>query len=294
MSEKEFSLEQSEELIANLKSGAPSEFEQLRSTLSLLAHVPDISPVSLPPILPSSIDQPVPIIPARSSKSRRTIVTSIMVAGLFASASLAAAAVTGIGPAVIVNAGHSAAKFVKDVVGGVTHVVTGNTDTNNLADGNQNQATSPLAPPVLNPSQSVVANNPQSGNESNSEQDPLAIPLLAGLLPPVPTILFPPALTSTNSDENNSQTPISSNQVQGPTVEDVPPATVPNSNENQNQSNSPPSEQPTPEQPSDQPSIDPSATPEPTTQPTDQPTDQPSPDASVPSPEPTDTPSPES
>lgn len=273
----DFSLEQSEELIANLKSGKPSEFEQLRSTLSLLAHVPELPPTSIPPVLPSTISQPVPVLPVKSAKPRRTIVTSIMVVGLFASASLAAAAVTGIGPAVIVNAGHQAARLVKGVVSGVAQVVTGN-----AADATQEQA-SPSQVLGANPSESLAPFAQEDANPSDSQLSPLAIPLLGNLLPPVSTALFPPVPTTSN--ENDSENSNSSRPIQGPTVEVSPPEATQSPNENQDQSSPQPSEQPTPD-PSDEPSTDPSseATPEST--------DQPTPDASVPSPDETDTPEP--
>ena len=273
---EEFSLEQSEKLIANLKSGAPSEFEQLRSTLSLLAHVPELPPTSIPPVLPSSISQPVPLLPVKSSKPRRTVVTSIMVTGLFASASLAAAAVTGIGPAAIVNVGHEAAKFVKGVVGGVAHVVTGHP-----SDATQNQVASPQVPLAIPTPTSASAeeNNQEENNQSDSEKFALIIPPLSNL--------FPPVSTESNSHENDSQKPNSSHETQGPNVEDSPlaipegnkePTNNQTNNEDQNQPSSHPSEKPKPEpsaehsaeqsnEPSAEPTIQP--TPEPSAEPTD-------------------------
>ncbi len=121
----DFSLEQSEELIANLNSAEPSEFQQLQSVLNLLGHVAALPATSTPPVLPSEIAQPMPLLPVRSAKSHRTFVTSIIVAGFLTSASLAAAAVTGIGPTPIVNMGHETAKLVRGVADAVSHVVTG-------------------------------------------------------------------------------------------------------------------------------------------------------------------------
>jgi hypothetical protein len=123
--DKDFSLEDSENLINNLKSSASPEFEKLRSTLNLLAHVPDLSPISIPPVLPSEIGQPVQLLTGRTSHTRRTVVTSILSVAILASASLAAAAVTGRGPAPIVSAGHQSAKVVKAVAGAISEVVTG-------------------------------------------------------------------------------------------------------------------------------------------------------------------------
>jgi len=289
MSEKEFSLEKSEELIAHLKSGATSEFEQLRSALNLLAHVPEISPVATPPILPSSVTQPVPVVPFKSPKPRRTIVTSIVVVGLFASGSLAAAAVTGIGPAIFVNAGHSAAKFVKNVVGGVGHVVTGNT-----SDSNQNQASNPVIPgvsatilptPISNSNEDSNANSDsnsnsnEESNQNNSDQTSLILPLISNLIPP----LAPSILTNSGSHENESQKPNSTHETQGPSSEDsnqtAPKVEKSQSpSEDQNQSEPHPVVQPTPEasaipsseptaEPSIMPSVNPSILP---TEPTDQ------------------------
>ncbi|HEX7405087.1 MAG TPA: hypothetical protein VF307_04090 [Candidatus Nanopelagicaceae bacterium] len=228
MSEKEFSLEQSEELIANLKSGQPSEFEQLRSALNLLAHVPEISPVSTPPVLPSTITQPAPVIPIRSSKQRRTIVTSIIVMGLFGTGSLAAAAVTGIGPSIFVNAGHSAAKFVENVVGGVDQAVTGNN-----SDSNQNQASGVTTPGTTRPV--INSNSNEEGNQNDSEES--SLPLISKLIPPLSTTI----LTNSGSHENESQT--TSHETQSPSSEEshkkTPDAqrTQP-SGEDQNQSES--------------------------------------------------------
>lgn len=126
--DKDFSLEDSEDLISNLKSSASPEFEKLRSTLNLLSHVHDLSPISIPPVLPSEIGQPVQLLTGRISHTRRTVVTSILSVGILASASLAAAAVTGRGPAPIVNAGHQSAKVVKAVAGAISEVVTGKSD----------------------------------------------------------------------------------------------------------------------------------------------------------------------
>ncbi|HUW87142.1 MAG TPA: hypothetical protein VMW30_02010 [Candidatus Paceibacterota bacterium] len=125
---KDFSLEDSEDLINNLKSNAAPEFEKLRSTLNLLSHVHDLSPISIPPVLPSEIGQPVQLLTGRISHTRRTVVTSILSVGILASASLAAAAVTGRGPAPIVSAGHQSAKVVKAVAGAISEVVTGKSD----------------------------------------------------------------------------------------------------------------------------------------------------------------------
>jgi len=272
----DFSLEQSEELIANLKSGAPSEFEQLRSTLNLLAHVPELPPTSIPPVLPSGISQPVPVLPVKSSKPRRTIVTSVMIAGLFASASLAAAAVTGIGPAAIVNVGHQAAKFVKGVVGGVTHVVTGNP-----SDTAQNQAGGPQVPLAI-PAVSPAPTSQEENNQSDSEKFAVIIPALSNL--------FPPVSTESNSHENDSQKPNSSHESQGPKTEDSPSA-IPGgekeqtNSEDQKQPSTHPSGKPTSDA-TDEDSNGP--TPAPSAEPSSTPTPEASSEPSIPSPSPTD------
>ena len=177
----DFSLEQSEELLANLKSGAPSEFEQLRSALNLLGHVTELPRTSIPPLLPSGISQPVPIIAVKSIKSRRTIITSVIVTGILASASLAAAAVTGIGPAPIVNIGHQTAKFVKGVAGAVTHVVTGG---NSNARGNQPEAprVPGMTPAPTNGDNSSSDGGTNANNESDSGSLNLQIPLIPNAL----------------------------------------------------------------------------------------------------------------
>jgi hypothetical protein len=171
---EEFSMEQSEELIANVKSAKPSEFQHLQSALNLLGHVTELPVTSMPPVLPSGIAQPVPLLPVRSTKPRRTIITSVIVTGMLASASLAAAAVTGIGPAPIVNIGHETAKFVRGVAGAVTHVVTGgraggdegSTNTNDGTNSESSDRPIPGMPSPLTPE----AKNSEDGNSSKSEK----------------------------------------------------------------------------------------------------------------------------
>ncbi len=293
MSKEEFSIEQSEQLIANLKSGLPSEFEQLRSALNLLAHVPQISPVATPPVLPSSIIQPAAVVPIKSSKPRRTIVTSIVVLGLFASGSLAAAAVTGIGPSVFVNAGHSAARFVKNVVTGVSNVVTGNDSASN-----QNQAAGDVNPGGSAPTPSgsttlpATSLNPtDSNNENETELSSSILPLISTLIPPLtsPIVTNPSGdsqenetQTPSSSHENQSQSPTQENQSQSP--EDSPQSTPraeksPSSSEDLNQSESHPIVLPTPEAPaapSAEPTVEPNVVPtiESSILPSAEPTDQ--------------------
>lgn len=149
---KDFSLEDSEELINNLAANPAPELEKLRSALNLLSHVHELSPISLPPLLPSKIRQPDRILARHRSKSRRTVITSILSVGILASASLAAAAVTGRGPAPIVNVGHQSAKLVKAVAGAISKAVTGK-DIN---------------PSVKSP---APANDPARPNDSGGEKD---------------------------------------------------------------------------------------------------------------------------
>lgn len=260
MSNEEFSIEQSEKLIANLKSGAPSEFEQLRSALNLLAHVPEISPVATPPVLPSSINQPAAIVPIKSSKPRRTIVTSIVVLGLFASGSLAAAAVTGIGPAVFVNAGHSAARFVKNVVSGVGNVVTGNNSASNQneASGTTNPVGSTQTPSSSTPLPIPTLGTADGNNENETEHSSNFLPLISNLIPPL-TLPIP---TNSSSHENESQVPNSTHETQSPNSEESHQSgpkieKTQSPNEDQNQSESHPTARPAPEaSPSAEPTSD--------------------------------------
>ncbi len=161
---EDFTIEDSEGLINNLKSNSAPEFEKLRTTLNLLSHVNELSPISTPPLLPSEIGRPVQLLTRKSSKSRRTAITSILSVGLLVSASLAAAAVTGRGPATIVNAGHESAKFVKAVAGAVSQVVTGNnSDT----------------PTKISPSKnggSVESGNKESNGQSGDSEHSLTGP----------------------------------------------------------------------------------------------------------------------
>ena len=189
----EFSEEQSEELISHLKSGDHSEFEQLRSALNLLAHVTELAPTSIPPVLPSGITQPIPLIPVKSTNPHRTFVTSVIVVAMFASASLAAAAVTGIGPAPIVNMGHETANFVKGVAGAVSHVVTGANSEND-----ENKPTAPQVP-GLTPAPTGGDHSSSNNNEgSDSESSGLAIP-------PLPNPLTPEGKQSNEAQDGKSK-----------------------------------------------------------------------------------------
>ncbi|MFA5918401.1 MAG: hypothetical protein WC800_02530 [Candidatus Nanopelagicaceae bacterium] len=156
--DKDFSLDDSEALISNLKSSAAPELERLRSTLNLLSHVHELSPTSSPPVLPSEIGQPVQLLTRNPSKTRRTMITSILSVGILASASLAAAAVTGRGPAPIVNAGHQSAKLVKAVAGAISDAVTG---------GNDETPAKP-SPATSNPS---LLPGSEDENESDDRED---------------------------------------------------------------------------------------------------------------------------
>ncbi len=272
----EFSLEDSEELIANLKSGKPSDFEQLRSALNLVAHVTELPPTSIPPVLPSGITQPIPVIPVKPSNTRRSIVTSVIVVGMFASASLAAAAVTGIGPAAIVNVGHQAARLVKGVVGGVAHVVTGNP-----SDIAQNQAANQLAS-LPNPSLPPAPSDAEENDQSESEHQTPIIPAL--------TNLFPPASTESSSHENDPQKPDtsdensnSSQESQSPSVEDSPTPTQNGQKEHSNEENK--------KRPSGLPSVKPSEDNSDENASTPTPVAQPSPETTSDQPEPTPSPS---
>lgn len=169
---EDFTIEDSEGLINNLTSNSAPEFEELRTTLNLLSHVNELSPISSPPLLPSEIGQPVQLLTRKSSKSRRTAITSILSVGLLVSASLAAAAVTGRGPAPIVNAGHESAKFVKAVAGAVSQVVTGNNSD---------------SPTKISPTKNGGSDesgkkesNGQSGDSEHSLTGPSSLPLSAG------------------------------------------------------------------------------------------------------------------
>jgi len=146
--QKTFSVAQSEELIALLKTETSSEFEQLRSALKVLAHVPELTPSAVPPALPSTVHQTIVRLPLKSSKSHRTIITSLIAAGILASASLAAAAVTGKGPGPIVAIANTTVKFMKEMVGAVTSVVTGNNSSvpQDQTNGTEQPEVQPVAP----------------------------------------------------------------------------------------------------------------------------------------------------
>ena len=169
---EDFTVDDSEGLINHFKSNSAPEFEKLRTTLNLLAHVNELSPISTPPLLPSEIGRPVQLLTRKSSKSRRTAITSILSVGLLVSASLAAAAVTGRGPAPIVSAGLESAKFVKAVAGAVSQVVTGN----NPASPTKNSPTKTGGSDESGKKES----NGQSGDSEHSLTGPSSLPLPAG------------------------------------------------------------------------------------------------------------------
>jgi hypothetical protein len=200
-------------LIANLKSGKPSEFQQLQSALNLLGHVTELPPTSTPPVLPSGIVQPVPLLPVKSAKPRRTIVTSIIVTGILASASLAAAAVTGIGPAPIVNIGHQTAKFVRGVAGAVSNVVTGGSAVTTEVISPHPQI------PGLTPAPNggdEVSSNTSGGDQSKSSED---------LIPGLPSPLAAETKKTEegkSTESNNSKSPHESQSQQS---EDSPSPT---------------------------------------------------------------------
>lgn len=172
--DKDFSLEDSEELINNLKSGGAPELEKLRSTLNLLSYVHELSPISVPPILPSEVDQPVQLLTRTRSKTRRTMVTSILSVAILASASLAAAAVTGRGPAPMVSVGHQSAKFVKAVAGAISDAVTGKHDENSPTP-------SPgVSSPGLAPSDSEENEGDLAEDSGHSLTGPSSLPSGAG------------------------------------------------------------------------------------------------------------------
>ncbi len=191
----EFSEEQSEELISHLNSGGPSEYEHLRSALNLLAHVTELPPTSIPPVLPSGITQPIPLLPVKSTKPHRTVVTSVIVVGILASASLAAAAVTGIGPAPIVDIGHQTAKFVKGVAGAVSHVVTGGS-----AITVENKSATPQVPGLTPaPTGGDESSSHTTSNDEGSDGES-KVPF-----PPIPNALTPEAKQSSEGKDGNTK-----------------------------------------------------------------------------------------
>ena len=203
-SNKDFSLEQSEELITNLKSGKPSDFQQLQSALNLLGHVTELPPTSVPPVLPSGITQPVPLLPVKSAKPRRTIVTSVIMTVMLASASLAAAAVTGIGPAPIVNIGHQTAKFVRGVASAVSNVVTGGN-----AVSTQNYPSEQQIPGLTPAPTGGGEGSTNTNGNTNSESSDNPIPGL-------PSPLSPEPKSSGNSKSNEGEKSKQSHESQSP------------------------------------------------------------------------------
>ncbi|MCX6430223.1 MAG: hypothetical protein NTX12_04505 [Actinobacteria bacterium] len=185
--DEEFSVEQSEELIAQLKTSAPSGFTQLHSTLNLLSHVSELSPVAMPPLLPSAVDLPVETISARRPRAHGPAITSLIVTAVLASASFAAAGVTGRGPAVIVEAAQKSGEIVANVVGSVGNTLTGNSGSSKTTTGTENRnSTVPVVPGT---SESVNAPAVNQGSR----------------IPPIPQVSQSTSSDSTSEDNNQSE-----------------------------------------------------------------------------------------
>lgn len=174
---EDFTMEQSEELIAQLKTNSPSGFTQLHSSLKLLSHVSELSPVAMPPLLPSAVDQPIESITLRRPRTYRPAITSLIVTAVLASASFAAAGVTGRGPAVIVEAAKKSGEIVANVVGTVGNTLTGNNDQPSAPSGTENSHSIPKSPGAVGPSGPAITPSSQEdqtsngdGNDQNSSQ----------------------------------------------------------------------------------------------------------------------------
>lgn len=176
-------MEQSEELIAQLKTNSPSGFTQLHSSLKLLSHVSALSPVAMPPLLPSAVDQPIESITLLRPRAHRSVITSLIITAVLASASFAAAGVTGRGPAVIVEAAQKSGEIVSTVVGTVVGTVgntlTGNNDDAKPPIGIVKSASSDAEPVNSGPEGSVSSpegeqipssNDSSHGGDQNSSQ----------------------------------------------------------------------------------------------------------------------------
>ena len=159
---EDFSMEQSEELIAQLKTNSLSGFTQLHTSLKLLSHVSELSPVAMPPVLPSAVDQPIESITLRRPRAHRSAITSLLVTAVLASASFAAAGVTGRGPAVIVEAAQKSGEIVAKVVGTVGNTLTGNNDQSS-SSGTENGNSAPGKP--------VTSTATDSSKNAESQQD---------------------------------------------------------------------------------------------------------------------------
>ena len=147
-----FSIEDSEELISQIKAGDGIASGPLHAALSELSHVADLPKNAIPPILPSGIKEVIYKMPAEFSKTR-TAVVSFMAVALLASATLTAAAVTNTGPAELVRVAHETAKFVKQFAGTVTKAVTGSSKN---PTPSQSTAATPSPTPSQSPSQSTA------------------------------------------------------------------------------------------------------------------------------------------
>ncbi len=169
---EDFSMEQSEELIAQLKTNSPSGFTQLHSSLKLLSHVSELSPVAMPPVLPSAVEQPIESITLHRPRTHRSAITSLIVTAVLASASFAAAGVTGRGPAVIVDAAKKSGEIVANVIGTVGNTLTGNSDKPSAPSGIEKKSSVPTSPNSSAPNRpSINPQTQQSPTPSSDEND---------------------------------------------------------------------------------------------------------------------------
>jgi hypothetical protein len=193
------------------------------------------------------------------------VITSLIVTAVLASASFAAAGVTGRGPAVIVEAAQKSGEIVANVVGTVGNTLTGSTEKKTPPSGIRNSSPSitstSATPPTPVPAASVKTPNIQqtttsgsssedhgqsapSGNSDDGEENHPAVtadpsPTPSQTLPPsngsgLGGLVLPPVTNSQSQDDSRESE--NENHATSPTSEKPSKRKKSSESQNQNQS----------------------------------------------------------
>ena len=165
---KEFSMEESENIIANFQNGDSA-------IANYLTELSDVSKIKLPPV--PSFDNQTSNIRSFFSARKGATVVAIEVA-ILATAVASAAALSGIGPKPVVNFVQSAATQVKDVVKSVSTFITEDDDSAPNPDM-QLPDPQPTAAPVATEtpnSQPAPSSQPTTATPQAPQSTPKATP----------------------------------------------------------------------------------------------------------------------
>lgn len=146
---KDLDMEASENLIANFKSINSGPNADLAAALRALSKIDEVDSASKPDFYPSDAEY-VEVIKFRSRRAaRRTITTSIFVTGFAISATLGAAALTGVGPKPVINFAKKTISIVKEAATNVANVLI-NSDQAPIQDSPTSEVV-PEKPAISNP-----------------------------------------------------------------------------------------------------------------------------------------------